>query len=59
MDHSLVVANGFVEARDMTSEAALAKLMWILGRTKDLSEAKKLFYTPIEHDLIILNHGDE
>ena len=57
--HNLVNEPNVLEARDMTSEAALAKLMWILGQTKDLSEAKKLFYTPIEHDLIILNHGDE
>lgn len=57
--HNLVNEPNVLEARDMTSEAALAKLMWILGRTKDLCEAKKLFYTPIEYDLIILNHGDE
>ena len=46
--HNLVNEPNVLEARDMTSEAALAKLMWILGRTKDLSEAKKLFYTPID-----------
>ena len=52
--HKLVNEPNVLEARDMTSEAALAKLMWILGRTKNLSEARKLFYTPIGHDLIVV-----
>ena len=57
--HKLMQEPNVLEARDMTSEAALAKLMWILGRTKDLEEAKRLFYTPIEHDLIAINTGGD
>ena len=45
------VAN-VLEARDMTSEACLAKLMWILGQTKDPDCASRLFMTPVGHDLI-------
>ena len=52
--HELDNEPNVLEARDMTSEAAIAKLMWILGRTKDLEEARKLFYTPVEHDLIVV-----
>lgn len=41
-----------LEAHDMTSEAALAKLMWVLGRTNDFEKAKALFYQPIHHDIL-------
>ena len=41
-----------LEAHDMTSEAALAKLMWVLGRTTDFDEARALFYQPIHHDIL-------
>ena len=50
--HNLMNETNILEARDMTSEAALAKLMWILGTTKDPNEARRLFYKPIGHDLI-------
>ena len=41
-----------LEAHDMTSEAVLAKLMWILGETHDFREAEKLFYRPVHHDML-------
>ena len=41
-----------LEAYDMTSEAALAKIMWILAQTKDADEVARLFYTPVSHDLL-------
>ncbi|MBQ6430591.1 MAG: asparaginase [Oscillospiraceae bacterium] len=43
-----------LEAYDMTTEAALAKLMWILGQTHDPAEVRRLFCTPISHDLLYL-----
>ena len=43
-----------LEAYDMTTEAALAKLMWILGRTQEPREVRRLFCTPISHDLLYL-----
>ena len=41
-----------LEARDMTSEAALAKLMWILGKTNDFDKAKEMFYRQVHHDIL-------
>lgn len=40
------------ESYDMTLEAAVAKTMWALGRTKDPQEFKRLFYRTINHDLL-------
>ena len=36
----------------MTTEAALAKMMWILDRTKEPEEVSRLFYTPVAHDIL-------
>ena len=41
----------------MTTEAVVAKLMWILGRTHDRTEVEKLFYTPIAKDILFPVHG--
>ncbi len=40
-----------LEARNMTLECAVAKLMWILAQTKDQAEVEKLFYTPVGKDI--------
>ncbi len=42
------------EAHDMTSEAALAKLMWVLGQTNDFDKAKELFYRQVHHDMLCI-----
>ena len=47
-----------LEAYDMTTEAALAKLMWILAQTDDAKEIRRLFCTPVSHDLLYLKEGD-
>lgn len=36
-----------LEAYDMTTEAVIAKLMWILGQTNERAKVAELFYTPI------------
>ncbi len=41
-----------LEAFDMTTETAYAKLMWIMGITKDFDEVKKLFYRPVANDIL-------
>ena len=41
-----------LEGYDMTSESLYAKMMWILGQTKDPQEVAKLFYTPVAHDIL-------
>lgn len=43
---------GVLEAYDMGTEAVVAKLMWILGQTRDRSEAERLFYTPVAKDIL-------
>ncbi len=43
---------GVLEAYDMTTEAVVAKLMWILGQTKDPKQIHSLFYTPVADDLL-------
>lgn len=43
-----------LEAYDMTTEAAIAKLMWILGQTDRPGEIRRLFCKPISHDLLYL-----
>lgn len=41
-----------IEAYSMTTEAIVTKLMWILAQTKEPSEIRRLFYTPVMHDII-------
>lgn len=41
-----------LEAFDMTTEAAVSKLMWVLGQTNSPEEIKRLFYRPVYHDLL-------
>ncbi len=41
-----------LEAYDMTTEAVVAKLMWILGQTRDPIQIRRLFYTPVNHDIL-------
>ena len=41
-----------LEAYDMTTEAVVAKLMWILGQTRDRQESEKRFYTPVAKDIL-------
>lgn len=41
-----------LEAYDMTTEAVTAKLMWILGQTKDQKKVEEMFYTPIACDIL-------
>lgn len=41
-----------MEAYNMTLEAATAKLMWVLGQTEDPAQVRKLFYQPVQHDVI-------
>lgn len=41
-----------LESYDMTTEATVTKLMWILGQTNDAEAIRKLFYKQINHDLI-------
>lgn len=42
-----------IEAYDMTLEAVVTKLMWILAKTKNQEEIRRLFYTPVNYDTVL------
>mgnify|MGYP002515758833 FL=1 len=41
-----------LEAFDMTTEAAVCKLMWILGQTKEFDRVRELFNRPVAWDIL-------
>lgn len=41
-----------LEAYDMTTEAAVTKLMWLLPISRSQAKAARLFYTPVNHDIL-------
>ncbi len=43
---------GLLEPYDMTLESTVTKLMWVLGQTRDPEEVRRLFYTPVNYDLL-------
>ena len=43
---------GLLEAYDMTLEATVTKLMWILGQTRDPKKVRELFYRTINRDML-------
>ena len=43
---------GLLESYDMTLEATVTKLMWILGLTKNREEIRNLFYKTINRDIL-------
>lgn len=40
-----VIATGAIQSLDMTTEAAVTKLMWALGQTSDSEEVRRMFET--------------
>ena len=45
-----LLSMGVIPLEDMLSETATVKLMWILGQTKNVEEAKRLLTTNIAHE---------
>ena len=41
-----------LEGYDMTMEAVVTKLMWIMGQTRDPDRVREFFYTPVQNDLV-------
>ncbi len=52
--HAVKNAYNIPESYDMTLEAVIAKTMWILGRTRDRTRFRELFYTSVNHDLLFI-----
>lgn len=50
--HRLKGWRNVLEAYDMTTESALAKIMCILGSTRDCDEIRRSFYEPVAHDIL-------
>lgn len=50
--HQLKKQENVLEAYDMTTEAVVTKLMWILAITKDPKVIKEMFYTTISNDIL-------
>ena len=46
-----LIAMGVIPLEDMLAETALVKLMWTLGQTKDIEEAKRLLTTNIANEI--------
>ena len=50
--HHLKQYDSVLEAYDMTTEAVVTKLMWILGQTREPAGIRRLFYTTIAQDIL-------
>ncbi len=50
--HSIKKEFGLLEAYDMTLEATVTKLMWILGKTTDPKEIRDSFYHTVNRDIL-------
>jgi glutamyl-tRNA(Gln) amidotransferase subunit D len=46
-----LLAIGVIPLEDMLPETALVKLMWVLGQTRDIEEAKALLTTNLAHEI--------
>ena len=44
-----------IEAYDMTLEAVITKLMWLMGREEQ--DMQKAFYTQVNHDILFTKRG--
>lgn len=47
----LLDCGNVLEARSMTLEAVVAKLMWVLAEARSEKDAERLFYTSVAHDI--------
>jgi len=54
-----LLAIGVVPLEDMLPETALVKLMWVLGQTKDIAEAKSLLTTNVANEISPKTQAEE
>lgn len=50
--HTYAQKRGVLSGDDMSTEALVAKTMWVLGQTNDQDEISKLFYRVVFHDRV-------
>lgn len=50
--HSIKKEFGLLEAYDMTLEATVTKLMWILGQTEEQKKIREMFYQTVNRDIL-------
>ncbi|MBO4218819.1 MAG: asparaginase [Erysipelotrichaceae bacterium] len=50
--HHLKSQKSIIEAYDMTTEAVVTKLMWILAQTTEFRKIRKMFYQPVAQDIL-------
>lgn len=48
-----IMKYGVLQGYDMTVEAIITKLMWLLGQNLSAAEVKRAFYTPVAQDILI------
>lgn len=53
------LAQGVLQGWDMTTEAAVTKLMWVLGQTSDPDEIRRWFHTSLAGEVTIEAKGCE
>ena len=51
------LAQGVLQGWDMTTEAAVTKLMWVLGQTSDPDEIRRWFHTSLAGEVTIEPRG--
>lgn len=50
--HRIKARYGIIEVYNMALEAAVTKLMWAMGQSDRPEEVRRLFYRPIQFDII-------
>ncbi len=48
-----VLKAGVIEAKDMTTETCVTKLMWCLGQTRDMKKIAKMMHTDYAGELTV------